>query len=120
MDWFLYDMKLRHKELMFLQLLSFYILIIICYYIWLLFGLTGFLGSSITRFYNFCDTFDSIAGKDVTISMSKLMRSSISVSEESSPNSSRDLPSICINLIILFKNTKGTRLYKRANQKITR
>ena len=64
---------------MLLLLLSFYILTFICYYLWLLSGLIGFLGSSITRFFNFCDTFiasllslfdhqRSIAGKDVTTS----------------------------------------------------
>ena len=126
------------KELMFLLLLSFYLLIFICYYLWLLFGLIGFFSTSITCFYNFCDTFlasflspfyhkwincwygsnNFNAKIDVFVDVSF---------RRSSSNHSRNSPSICINLIILFKNTKITCIplhtfekYKSTNRKITR
>ena len=64
---------------------------------------------------------------DVTTSMSKLMYSSMSVSEESCSNNSRNSASILFNLIIIFRNTKRTRIplhtfekHKSTNRKIIR
>ena len=74
-----------------------------------------------------CSISGSIADKDVTISMSKSMYSSMAVSEESWSNNSRNSASICINLIIFLKNTISTRTplltfekHKSINRKITR
>ena len=91
-----------------------FILIFICYYFWLLFGLIGFLGSTIVisitsailllRVSCPLSIFSRpIAGKDITTSMSKSMYSSMSVLEK---KMIKQFPKLCINLITLFKTTK--------------
>ena len=93
-----------------------------CYYFWLHFGLTGFLGSNIVisitsailllRVSCPYSIFSGlIVGKDITTSMSKSMYSSMSVLEKRWSNNSWNSTSICINLITLFKTIQKAHAF---------